>query len=333
MLKISLHVSGFSTSCRPYISRPLLGIRTLFSVVSSSAHHHHHLLLLLRVSCEVLDFYDMSSVEKIQTEAAFYQALRKKPICVMYFGATWCGPCKRYAPRYAELAGRCPDVQFCKIDADELRSVVQAVGVKAFPTTAIYLNSEKQETVVGGDIGAVSTVITSLRSRAFRAFEGDGHTLNQGGAAATQEVSPAAARKIRLRRLEWAKAEAVAASKTAAARAVAHPEKVSKLVAVLANIDRALAAPGGRSALNIVHKIVCNLIANPNEPKYSSINTSGKTYQKIVAPVKEANELLMRLGFRGSTSDDGGSRRLVLDASKRDGKILAACHAKLQSDY
>ena len=266
-------------------------------------------------------------IAKLHNLSDYHTALSGQPIVVVYFGATWCGPCKRFGPQYAELASRTPDVLFCKVDADECKDIVTLTGVKAFPTIQMMLNGVKQTEVVGGDIGAVASSIVELRASLFTAFAGGGQSLGGGGSRAAP-LSVAQARQVRLRRLGWAEDEAVAAAKAASLAKKNNPSAVPPLVAVLATIDRCAAAANGRPSIAVLTKIVGNVIAHPGEEKYAAVNTSGKTYRSKVAPVKEASELLMRLGFAPETGSDG-VRRLVLRSAKRDGKLLAAAHAKL----
>lgn len=49
--------------------------------------------------------------------AEFYQLSRRSEgkLLVAQFTATWCGPCRRIAPKYEALARRTPDVEFIKV--------------------------------------------------------------------------------------------------------------------------------------------------------------------------------------------------------------------------
>lgn len=53
---------------------------------------------------------------------------------VIYFTATWCGPCRYMEPTINELAAKCTDVDLVKIDVDELfvRSLFQDNLYKSF---------------------------------------------------------------------------------------------------------------------------------------------------------------------------------------------------------
>lgn len=39
---------------------------------------------------------------------------------VIYYTAAWCGPCKFVEPYFKDFAAMYPDVQFIKIDVDQL---------------------------------------------------------------------------------------------------------------------------------------------------------------------------------------------------------------------
>ena len=75
--------------------------------------------------------------------------LSKKDIYV--FKATWCGPCKAYAPIVEEarndLATHNAEVHF--IDVDENQELAEQYGVRGVPTTVIVKDGETLQTLVG----------------------------------------------------------------------------------------------------------------------------------------------------------------------------------------
>jgi thiol-disulfide isomerase/thioredoxin len=55
---------------------------------------------------------------------------------VLYFTASWCGPCKRISPVFDELAGR-PEhagVSFLKLDVDECQETGEQFDISSMPT-------------------------------------------------------------------------------------------------------------------------------------------------------------------------------------------------------
>lgn len=72
---------------------------------------------------------------------------------VIDFFATWCGPCKRIAPVFEELADKFyPQVQFFKVDVDESQELVDKFDVHAMPTFVFLKNGTVIKRVEGADM-------------------------------------------------------------------------------------------------------------------------------------------------------------------------------------
>ena len=71
------------------------------------------------------------------------------PLTVLYFTATWCGPCKAIAPTVQAFSERYPAVNFYKIDVDELEELTMYAGVDCMPTFQLYKNGEHTDTIEG----------------------------------------------------------------------------------------------------------------------------------------------------------------------------------------
>jgi len=93
-----------------------------------------HLVLRLR-----------GGVPQLADKAAYDKALADAgdKLVVVDFTATWCGPCKRIAPFFAELAEQMPDVVFVKVDVDENEDVAEACGVNSMPTFQFMIKGKK----------------------------------------------------------------------------------------------------------------------------------------------------------------------------------------------
>ncbi|KAI9593631.1 thioredoxin-like protein [Syncephalis fuscata] len=76
----------------------------------------------------------MSRVHQITSEEEFRQKLSgasPATLTVVDFTATWCGPCRMIAPVFEKLSREFPEVQFLKVDVDQLQSVAQMANVSA----------------------------------------------------------------------------------------------------------------------------------------------------------------------------------------------------------
>ena len=81
------------------------------------------------------------------------------PLTVLYFTATWCGPCKAIAPTVQSLADKYPAVNFYKIDVDELEELSMHAGVNCMPTFQLYKNGENVQKLEGADPDGLADMI------------------------------------------------------------------------------------------------------------------------------------------------------------------------------
>eukprot|EP01090_Pellita_catalonica_P019799 TRINITY_DN6839_c0_g1_i3.p1 TRINITY_DN6839_c0_g1~~TRINITY_DN6839_c0_g1_i3.p1 ORF type:complete len:675 (-),score=145.93 TRINITY_DN6839_c0_g1_i3:75-2099(-) len=83
-------------------------------------------------------------------------------LVVIDFFATWCPPCKRISPVFAQLSEERLDIQFVKIDVDELADIAKNAGISAMPTFHFYRNGEKVAEMVGGSESTLRAKIDEL---------------------------------------------------------------------------------------------------------------------------------------------------------------------------
>lgn len=75
---------------------------------------------------------------------------------VIDFYATWCGPCKRIAPMFEDLADKYYRViQFFKVDVDESPELVDAFEISAMPTFVFLKDGKVVKRVEGADLMAL----------------------------------------------------------------------------------------------------------------------------------------------------------------------------------
>lgn len=74
----------------------------------------------------------------------FGELLNSKPLVLVDFHATWCGPCKMLSPIIARVAKKAGDnVRIVKIDVDKNQPLAGSLGVRGVPTLILYKNGEK----------------------------------------------------------------------------------------------------------------------------------------------------------------------------------------------
>ena len=100
-------------------------------------------------------------VKQLETKAEFHAALAEagEKLVVVDFTATWCGPCQRIAPKFAQWADEYTDVVFVKVDVDDNEDTAQECGVSAMPTFKYFKGGKVVFEVVGADPGAIKAAI------------------------------------------------------------------------------------------------------------------------------------------------------------------------------
>lgn len=64
------------------------------------------------------------------------------------FMAGWCGPCKVYAPQFAQAVADA-GIESEEYDVDEYPNVASAFGITTVPTTLLVCGEDIQEKIVG----------------------------------------------------------------------------------------------------------------------------------------------------------------------------------------
>ncbi|MBA0739377.1 hypothetical protein Gogos_012655 [Gossypium gossypioides] len=79
-----------------------------------------------------------------------FNSVKETPkLMVIDFSASWCGPCKFMEPFLNEMAAKFTEVEFVKLDVDELPDVAQEFGVQAMPTFVLVKQGKEVDRVVG----------------------------------------------------------------------------------------------------------------------------------------------------------------------------------------
>ncbi|KAK7368138.1 hypothetical protein VNO80_10160 [Phaseolus coccineus] len=97
-------------------------------------------------------------------KAHFHASKETNKLLVIDFTATWCGPCKNMEPIIKEFAAKYTDVEFIKIDVDELMEVAQAFQVQTMPTFILIKKGKVVEKVVGAKKEELQKLIEKRRN-------------------------------------------------------------------------------------------------------------------------------------------------------------------------
>ncbi|KAH7852810.1 hypothetical protein Vadar_029467 [Vaccinium darrowii] len=95
---------------------------------------------------QVIGIHSASELEKMLNAAS-----RSSRLAVLYFTATWCGPCRMISPLYTSLAAKYPKIVFLKVDIDEARDAAARWNISSVPTFFFVRNGKEIDEVVGAD--------------------------------------------------------------------------------------------------------------------------------------------------------------------------------------
>ncbi|MEY8354208.1 thioredoxin [Lachnospiraceae bacterium 54-53] len=78
------------------------------------------------------------------------EVVKDSGIVLVDFWATWCGPCKMFAPVMEEIAAaNLPDVKVGKVDVDQQPDLAGKFKVMSIPTLVLFKDGKPAATSVG----------------------------------------------------------------------------------------------------------------------------------------------------------------------------------------
>jgi thioredoxin 1 len=98
------------------------------------------------------------------TSQNFEETITQNDIVIIDFWATWCGPCRSFAPIYEKVSDNHTDIVFAKVNTEEEQELAEHFQIRSIPTLMIF----REQVVLFAQPGMLSEgqleqVITQVR--------------------------------------------------------------------------------------------------------------------------------------------------------------------------
>lgn len=85
------------------------------------------------------------------TKESFEKIVTDNDIVLIDFWASWCGPCKQFAPVFESLSESHPEAVFAKINTEEQQELAGHFQIRSIPTLMIF----REQIIVFSQPGAM----------------------------------------------------------------------------------------------------------------------------------------------------------------------------------
>lgn len=81
----------------------------------------------------------------------FRETVDNNAMVIVDFWASWCGPCRSFAPTFEAASDKYPDVVFGKVNTEEQQELAASFGIRSIPTLMVL----RDQIIIYSEAGAL----------------------------------------------------------------------------------------------------------------------------------------------------------------------------------
>jgi thioredoxin 1 len=81
----------------------------------------------------------------------FKETISGNDIVIVDFWASWCAPCRSFAPTFEAASEKYPDIAFAKVNTEEEREMSAGFNIRSIPTLMVF----REQVILYAEAGAL----------------------------------------------------------------------------------------------------------------------------------------------------------------------------------
>lgn len=103
------------------------------------------------------------------TTENFKQVIADNDMVIVDFWASWCGPCRSFAPTFEAASEKYADVAFAKVNTEEQQELAAAFNIRSIPTLMVF----REQVILYAEAGALPPAAFEQLVEQVRALDMD----------------------------------------------------------------------------------------------------------------------------------------------------------------